>query len=109
MIFYRWFTVSAARSWFAHFLVCWLAAALAGVLASYLNQDAILLASCAATALLFFYSYKEAGDELRYRREGTYQKRRWIDKVKPATDSTGDLLGPVAVCATCWLCYILLL
>ena len=102
---YDWFTVKAVRSWYAHFIVCLLVALALGMLASYLRYNSLLTMCLSSTGTLLFYLVKEMGDELHYRREGTYHKRRWADKVKASTDRGGDTLGPCAVFFTLWSCY----
>ena len=104
---YAWFTVTAVRSWYAHFLVCLAVSALAGAAASWLGLDGLAAMCWASVAALLFYLYKEAGDELRYRREGTFNDRRWADRVKASTDRGGDTLGPCAVCATLWAAWLM--
>ena len=105
-VIYDWFTVSAVRSWYAHFLICLLAAASLGALATSLGGDGLLVMVWVSTGAMLFYGYKEAKDELRYRREGTFHERRWADRVKASTDRGGDVLGPIAVCATTWATYL---
>lgn len=105
---YNWFTATAVRSWFAHFLICLLVTYGAGrLLAPYLGGDTLLVMVWAATLAMAFYLYKEAGDELHYRAKGTFRKRHWADRVKAETDRGGDVLGPIAVCTSTWAAYLL--
>lgn len=101
-LLYSWFTYTAVRSWYAHAIVSLGAAVLAGVIAKTFSWPVLVAMQYGATAAMLFYLVKEAADEMRYRREGTFKQRRWADRVKAITDRGGDTLGPVTVCATIW-------
>ena len=99
---YAWFTFTAVRSWYAHLLVCILIASAFGILAAWLEYNILLVMCLSSSATFILFCVREMADELRYRREGTYNKRHWADRVKASTDRGGDTLGPFAVFVVLW-------
>ena len=104
---YRWFVYSAVRSWYGHMIVSLLVATVAGGLAHLFKVPVLFWMCAAATVAMIGYLIKEAGDEMRYRRDGSYSKRRWADRVKASTDRGGDALGPIAVASSLWAAWLL--
>ena len=100
---YEWTTAKASRTWYAHGIVALVWTIAIGSLAEFFSLQAPEYRAAASTGILFAYSIREMGDEVKHRQMGEWLKTATLDQVTYAADQKGDLIGPIFVCATCWL------
>ena len=97
---YRWFTETSPRSWVAHALVS-LACCCVFEVACWLFfpslSDGLGWLTGALTAA-WGYGIKEWGDWQKYKRLRGWTKPRW-NRISPAQDIWGDLMGPWSILA----------
>ena len=100
---YTWTTAKASRTWYAHGIAALAWTIAIGSLAEFFSLQAPEARAAASTGALVFYGIREMGDEVKHRQMGEWLKAATLDQVTYAADQKGDLIGPIFVCATCWL------
>ena len=100
MFVYHWFVATSPRSWVAHALAslaccCAFEVAYGLLLPSLIDGLGWITGAWVAA---WGYALKEWRDWQRYQRNASWRKPRW-NRISPAQDIWGDLIGPFTVLA----------
>ena len=99
---WKWSTAKASRTWVAHGAVSLGVSGLAGVAGRELFDQGPLGFASASTLTLLFYAWRELGDERKHKAAGRWNEPGTRERVTPAADQAGDLVGPLFVCLCGW-------
>ena len=100
---YTWTTAKASRTWYAHGIAALAITLIVGELYAFFGGDLAKGQVGTSSFVLIYYIFREMGDEMKHRQMGEWLKTATLDQVTYAADQKGDLIGPIFVCATCWL------